>query len=71
MDNNLIPLKEWAENHGLNPMTAAQKAARGSFESAQKIGRQWFIDKDEPNTDHRVKSGKYKNWRNKKNPQQP
>ena len=62
---NLIPLKDWAEAHGLAPVSARQKAARGGFKTAVKIGRDWFINKDEDNPDHRIKSGKYKNWRNK------
>ena len=62
---NLITLKEWAEINGLESSTARQKAARGSFKTARKIGRQWFIDADEPNSDNRVKSGKYKGWRKK------
>lgn len=61
--DNLIPLKEWAELNNLSPVSIRQKCARGSFDTAVKIGRDWFIDKDEPNPDRRVKSGKYKNWR--------
>lgn len=64
---NLIPLKLWAEKHGLHPATCRQNAKRGKYETAQKLGRDWFIDKDEPNTDHRLKSGKYRNWRSKDN----
>ena len=66
---NLIPLKEWAEVNGILSETARQKALRGGFKTATKIGRQWFIDKSEPNTDNRVKSGIYKNWRKKENPE--
>lgn len=58
-----IPLKKWAEKNGLNPASARQKALRGKFKTAEKIGRDWFIDEDEPNTDNRIKSGQYKNWR--------
>jgi hypothetical protein len=59
----LITLKEWAIAHGINPATARQKAGRGGFKTARKIGRDWFIDENEENIDNRVKSGKYKNWR--------
>ena len=62
---NLIPLKDWAELNGILPESARQKATYGGFKTAIKIGRQWFIDKDEPNTDNRIKSGKYIGWRNK------
>lgn len=60
----LIPLKEWAEQVGINPATARQKAGRGKL-PAVKIGRDWLIEENTPNTDSRVVSGEYKNWRNK------
>ena len=63
----LITLKEYAERHGRNPATARQKANRGGFLTAQKIGRDWFIDEDEPYADNRETSGDYKNWRKPKN----
>ena len=50
-----IPLTEWAKLHGVNPATARQKAGRGMFKTARKIGRDWFINSDEPNTDNRCK----------------
>lgn len=55
----MIPLKEYAEGLGKNPVTATQKAERGGFLTARKIGRQWFIDENEPYSDLRVKSGRY------------
>ena len=64
LDNNLIPLTQWAQKIGMNPDNERQKAGRGSL-PAVKIGRQWFIDADQKNEDARVKSGKYKNWRKK------
>lgn len=62
---SLITLVQWAELNGVKPNTARQRANRGQFKTAQKLGRDWFIDKDEPNIDNRVKTGKYKNWRKK------
>lgn len=59
----MIPLKEYAEKLGKNPITAAQKAARGGFISARKIGCQWFIDENEPYGDGRVKHGRYIGYR--------
>ena len=59
----LITLKDYAERLGKNPVIARQKAIRGGFQTARKIGRDWFIDEDEPYTDNRVKSGEYKDWR--------
>lgn len=65
MDNNLITLKEYAAIHGKAQRTCCQMAASGGFKTAQKIGRDWFIDKDEPYPDRRIKSGKYIGWRKK------
>ena len=61
----LIPLKDYAERHGKNPAIARQAAGRGSFKTAQKMGRDWFVDEDEPWPDRRVKSGDYIGWRKK------
>ena len=61
----LIPLKEYAERLGKNPVTARQKALRGGFKTAQKMGRDWFIDEDEPYEDNRIKSGDYIGFRDK------
>lgn len=51
----LISLVEWAKKNGINPATARQRAGRGAFETAQKIGRNWLIDEDEELIDHRKK----------------
>lgn len=56
---SMIPLKEYAERLGKNPQVVYQKAARGTFRTAKKIGRQWFIEETEPYNDSRVTSGKY------------
>ena len=53
----LIPLKQWAERVGINPASAQLPAV--------KVGRDWLIEEGTPNTDGRIKSGKYKDWRNK------
>lgn len=65
MTEELISLTEYAKLHGKSPGTIRQKAQAGGFKTARKIGRNWVIDKNEPYTDNRVKSGKYKNWRKK------
>ena len=54
-----ISLKEYAEKHGKHPVTVRQKAQRGGFVTAEKIGRDWLIDPDEPYIDERIKSGNY------------
>jgi len=61
----IITLKEYAERHGKDPVVVRQKAIRGTFQTATKFGCQWVIDEDEPYIDHRVKSGRYINSRNK------
>ena len=53
--SGLIPLKEWAERNGISHATARQKAGRGGFLTARKVGRDWMISAAEPNTDHRIK----------------
>lgn len=51
----MTPLKVWAINHGITPDTARQRANRGAFETAKKMGRDWVIDEDEELVDHRRK----------------
>ena len=68
MDKNIddyISLAEYAEMHNRTPATVRQKALRGGFKTARKIGRNWMIDKNEPYVDERIKSGKYIDWRKK------
>lgn len=48
-----ISLTEYARLNGITPITARQRAERGAFKTAQKIGRNWVIDKNEPLVDHR------------------
>lgn len=61
----LISLAEYAAQHGKAAISARKLAQRGRFETAQKIGRNWVIDDQEPYPDRRVKTGKYKDWRTK------
>lgn len=68
----LISLGEWAEKNKIDPATARQRAGRGAFETAQKIGRNWVIDSEEKLIDHRrrmkmkvkelLKKEKYTDW---------
>jgi hypothetical protein len=51
----LISLVEYAKLHGKEESTVRRKAIRGGFKTAQKIGRNWVIDKDEPYIDYRRK----------------
>lgn len=50
-----ISIVEYAEMHGKESSTVRQKALRGGFKTARKIGRNWVIDKNEPYTDLRKK----------------
>lgn len=59
----LITLKEYAEKLGKNPTVCRQKAIRGTFKTAVKRGRDWWIDEDEPYTDARIKNGNYIDFR--------
>lgn len=54
----LISLHEWAEKNGITHDTARQRAGRGCFQTAQKIGRNWVIDSEEPLIDGRRKTEK-------------
>ena len=58
----LISLAQYAEKHGKCQESARKMAQRGGFQSAQKIGRNWVIDSEEPWPDRRVKSGEYIGW---------
>ena len=54
-----ISLAEYAKLNGIKPATVRQRAIRGAYQTAQKLGRNWVIDKNEPHVDHRIKSGQY------------
>ena len=62
----LITIKEYAERNGLLHDNVRHKCARGTYKTAQKIGRDWLIDENEPDADRRVKSGKYVGKKGKK-----
>lgn len=57
----LISLAEYAAKHNKAPISVRQKAVRGGFKTAQKIGRNWIIDSDEPYVDNRFKQDDHKN----------
>lgn len=52
-----ITLKEWAQKNGITHDTARQRANRGAFNTAKKIGNLWIIKADEQLIDHRRKGG--------------
>lgn len=59
----LITLNEYAKRNGRRPATVRQKVYRGGFKTIQKIGRQLFIDENEPYVDERMTSGEYVGFR--------
>jgi len=50
-----ILLSEWARKNGISDVTARQKAQKGFLITAEKSGKFWLIDEDEPNVDNRLK----------------
>lgn len=56
---DLIPIAEYADRIGKATITVADKCRRGSLPGARKIGRDWFVPKDAPYPDLRIKSGNY------------
>lgn len=56
----LISLVAYAYHHGKDESRVRLMARQGKFKTAQKIGRNWVIDENEPYpADARIKSGKY------------
>ena len=62
---NMIPIAEYAKKIGKATITVADKCRRGALPGARKIGRDWFVPKDAPYPDLRIKSGNYIGRRNK------
>jgi hypothetical protein len=54
--DDYIGLAEYARMHGVAPATARQKALRGGFKTAKKLGRDWVISRSEPYSDLRKKT---------------
>ena len=54
----MITLKAYAKLHSHELSGLRRKAIAGRFRTAVKIGRDWFIDADEPLTDQRIKHGR-------------
>lgn len=62
----MISIADYAIKHGKSHIAVRKMAARGGFQTAQKIARNWIIDENEPYPDARLKTGKYVNWRKDK-----
>ena len=61
----MISLAEYARRRGIPPVTVRQRAQRGCYPTAIKLGRDWLIEEDDEPIDHRIKSGAYRDWRTK------
>lgn len=63
-----LSVTQFCEKHGLDRGNVNRYIHQGRI-PAVKIGNQWAIPADaQPPEDKRVKSGKYKDWRKKKEP---
>ncbi|WP_019227165.1 helix-turn-helix domain-containing protein [Sedimentibacter sp. B4] len=63
---DFITIKDAADSWGVSPRRVQLLCANKRIDGAVKFGRDWAIPKDaEKPTDARIKSGNYKNWRNK------
>jgi len=51
--DDYVSVKDYARMNNLSPATVRQRIQRGSTK-AVKIGRDWFIRKDEPLIDNRI-----------------
>lgn len=60
---SMITLKEYSERIGKDRSIVYNKYKRGGFQTAVKMGRDIWIDEDEPYIDERVKNGRYVGWR--------
>jgi len=68
MIDNMITIAKYAERIGLTANAVRRKCLRGTLPGAVKIGRDWLIPADAPYEDGRIKSGRYTDWRKKKEP---
>ena len=57
MSEELVSLTQYARMHGLSRDTVVQRAKRGSYKTARKIGHVYVIDANEPHIDNRFKTG--------------
>ena len=65
---DFLSVTEFCEKFGKDPGNVRRLIQQGRI-PAQRIGKQWAIPADVvPPADKRVKSGKYKDWRNKGTP---
>ena len=58
-----ITLSEYAARMGKDLSNVSKKFRNGDFKSARKVGKIVLIDEDEPYSDHRLKNGKWVDFR--------
>ena len=63
---DMIPIAEYAKQIGKATISVSDKCRRGALPGARKIGRDWFVPRDTPYPDYRIKSGNYIGSRKKK-----
>ena len=56
----IITLRMYCDIHHTDLSNMNKKIKAGRFKSARKIGRDWYIDSDEPYVDHRRRDLKEK-----------
>ena len=54
----MIPIKDYAKLHGVTSSTVRIKCLKGHFVTAEKIGRNWYIDEAERMPDMRLKTSR-------------
>ena len=61
---DLVRISEYVKLWGGSPEAIKKKCQLDKFTSAVKIGKVWFIDKNEkPPEDGRIVDGYFRNWR--------
>lgn len=66
-----LSVTEFSALHHMDSGNVRRLIAQGRIKGAIKIGNQWAIPTNTPKPeDKRIKSGKYKNWRKKKEEQE-
>lgn len=61
---DLIPIKQYAEMHGIDASAIRQRIKRGIMPCAVKMAGSWFVPRDMPLTDNR-KGGRSKRCKKK------
>lgn len=61
---DLIPIKQYAEMHGIDASAIRHRIMRGIMPGAVKMAGSWFVPRDMPLTDNR-KGGRSKRWKKK------